>query len=122
MRTRFALFAVMLLGLAIVTDHQWGGIGRAIGPRCTVGVTGSAAKISVQGWTVPSTCQQLRTRLGGVAFASPDQPGEPAICSYLLDQDLVVVRDEGALKLIGNGACLLLRRQVETRALERPSP
>jgi hypothetical protein len=117
-RTRRAVgvgvtIVVLVAAVVVVGTHFWQ-IGRTIGPTCTIGVNGTAASVTFQGWTAPFVCQQVMDQLvsatggaAGVVLARrPPAPATtPVACRYIVLNDTVTVRDEGALKIVGTLLC-----------------
>lgn len=83
----------------------------SVQPSCTVGVAGTEATTTVQGWTSRSLCDawvgtnsQYRTEPTGVL-----------ICRYPKEGLRLTVRDTGALKLVGSELC----RQIGAQTLQQ---
>jgi len=112
-----AILLVFLAGGLLVAPHFWQ-IGRAIGPACTVGVNGTGADVTVQGWSAPFACQTITQRLAGathglsavVLAPRPTDLSAPLVCRSVVAHDQVTVRDRGALKLVGTLLCTALDR------------
>lgn len=114
---------VGLLGLLLVVvivgtlaPHFWQ-VGRAIGPVCSIGVNGTAASVTVRGWTAPAACQTITQRLANathgisatVLVALPaEAPMVTVVCQGVVAHDHVTVHDGGTLKLAGNLLCAAL--------------
>jgi hypothetical protein len=93
-----ATLALMLvIGGVAAALGNWNGIGQMVGPNCSFGVTGTAASITVRGWSSGAACKALRS---GANFQTYDLPREasnqPVICNYPLLNDRIVVHDEAA--------------------------
>jgi hypothetical protein len=99
-----------------VAPHFWQ-IGRAVGPTCSVGVNGTGANVTVQGWSAPFACQTVTQRLADathglsavVLAPRPADATAPVICRGVLAHDAITVRDAGSLKLVGTLLCAALR-------------
>ena len=83
----------------------------SIEPSCTVGITGTAATITFQGWQAAHNCttlisgnQSLQITLAKV-YLLDSPPNEPIVCQVDKDGLRITVRDEGILKLVGNTLC-----------------
>ncbi len=104
----FAGTALVLAGVAVVLN--WQAIGRSIGPSCTLGVTGTAAKLTVNGWGASGVCDSVSA--AGIYHYSGPVPNEPVICQYTVQGARATVRDAGVLKLVGNLLCHDLAQQA----------
>lgn len=103
------LFALVLLLVAgAVVASRWNAIGQAVGPSCTIGVTGTAANVTVQGWGANADCQ---TMLGASTYQMRSGPQGVEVCQYDIHGNLVTVRDEGLVKLVGAAVCARLESQ-----------
>ncbi len=100
---------VILAGVAIATN--WQAIGRHFGPSCTVGVTGTAAKLTFEGWGASGSCDNQLHTAGAYRYNGP-LPNEPVICQYTIHGIRATVRDEGVVKLVGNLLCADLTKQA----------
>lgn len=82
-------------------------------PHCYVGVTGTAASITVRGWTANSDCDQIVTGSDTSLIHShtlnfyrlTEPPQQPVICEIDYSGRHLIIRDEGMLKLVGNSLC-----------------
>jgi|GEM_PF-1803200 len=110
--SRRALVAVIVIMFIILAGAillvRWNAIGRAVGPSCTIGVTGTAANITVQGWGADSSCHSM---LGAHTYDLRSGPQGVVVCQYVIHSDLVTVRDEGLLKLVGAALCSKLQQE-----------
>lgn len=85
---------------------------------CTVGVTGFAATVTVQGWGAAQKCNDILADpsvLGSESFSDPSmvyrltQPPPPTVaCEYKIGNHRYTVRDTGGM-IIGNILCSTLR-------------
>ena len=111
------LSLLVAAGAVVSLTSNWNGIGQTVGPSCSFGVTGTAASITVRGWSSGDACKALRS---GATFQTYDLPREatnqPVICDYPLANDLIVVHDQAA-GAAGGTLCQALRD-----AFARPSP
>ncbi len=110
-----------------------GTLGRAllaIQPRCTIGVTGTAATVTIEGWSANQDCQRIvsgqQSFLGTFpathVYLYTGTPTNPEVCEVNVQGRRVIVRDEGALKLNGNAVCqALLQHASGTSKAGRPS-
>lgn len=108
-------------GSAVSLLSNWNGIGQIVGPNCSFGITGTAASITVRGWSSGQACQALRS---GANFQTYDLPREatnqPVICDYPLANDRIVVHDR-ATGSAGGTLCRALHGAF-TRPAVTPSP
>ena len=92
--------------------------------ECYVGVSGTAASITVKGMFPDDTCKALISNparyIGEVAEDSPRQlysmserPTQPVVCEYTVDSKHLIVRDDGMLKVVGNIVCSGLAKRVD---------
>lgn len=111
-RTRWLLAVLALLVLVVLAGTivavRWNAIGQAIAPSCAIGVTGTAASVTVQGWGADSACHSM---LGTGTYQLRSGPQGVIVCQYAIQGDLVTVRDEGLLKLVGAAICASLRQR-----------
>ena len=84
--------------------------------ECYVGVTGTAASITVKDTFPDETCQAIVANpakyIGDIAEDSPKEfysmseaPQQPVVCEYTIENKHFIVRDEGMLKVVGNILC-----------------
>lgn len=78
--------------------------------RCTVGITGTAASLTVEGPHAEEACR-LAAEQRQTTYRASSEPGQPVVCEYRLGDQHVRVRDDGVLKLVGNALCERLRAQ-----------
>jgi len=116
-----ALRALIIVSLIILIPSigylYWPQITTAlisIEPSCTVGITGTAATITIQGWQATQDCNNLFSGNQGPnalqidptkVYRLDSPPGEPVICQVDRGGLRITVRDEGILKLVGNAMC-----------------
>lgn len=112
-----AILLAFLAGGLLGAPHFWQ-IGRAIGPSCSIGINGTTAVVTVQGWSAPLACQTITHRLAGATrglsavVLAPRHTDltAPLVCRTEIAHDQVTVRDRGALKLVGTLLCTALDR------------
>ncbi len=119
----FLVIAVLIMaGLAGLYWPQINKAMHAIEPNCTIGVTGTAATVTVQAWTANNDCHQVIN--GETAFLSGPLPPKtvyegtqdttaPVVCELDMQGRHIIVRDRGLLKLVGNLICQELYKQQE---------
>jgi hypothetical protein len=84
--------------------------------ECTVGVTGTAATLTVRGFSARSICDQWqRTSTIATYALSQGALTTPVICQYVIARPFGIattatVRDEGSLKIVGNSICEAVRK------------
>ncbi len=117
-----AALAITLLIFSAATSvglvlANWGGVGQVLGPSCSFGITGTAASITVHGWSSGDACKALRS---GASFQTYDLPREasenPVICQYAVLNNRIVVHDVPT-GTAGGRLCTALRN-----ALRSPAP
>ena len=113
---------VIVLVLAVfLYSSTFGRALRAIQPSCTVGVTGTAATFTIEGWSANQDCQNivsgkpsfLGTFPPAHVYLYTSTPTNPEVCEVDVQGRHVIVRDEGVLKLVGNVLC---------QAMQQPTP
>lgn len=116
----WASVALALIVVLIVSSLNFWPIGRAIGPTCTIGVTGIVTTVTVRGWTAPGFCGTYLATFNGVfggqgaallAQNAGGPPNAPTICVYIIAHDFVTVRDGGSVQILGHIACAELAGQ-----------
>ncbi|HLZ55563.1 MAG TPA: hypothetical protein VKR06_01335 [Ktedonosporobacter sp.] len=86
---------------------------RAVEPSCTVGLSGTAAQLTIQGWQAEADCEAI---LNGKASFLGDpnkpenvyavsQPQGTILCELDMKGRHLMVRDQGAVTLMGSGLC-----------------
>jgi hypothetical protein len=94
----------------------------AIEPNCTVGITGTAATMTIEGWAANQDCSTI---VGGrssfLGTFDPSQvylytttPTNPVVCELDRQGRHLIVRDEGVFKIVGNALCQALRSPTAT--------
>lgn len=82
---------------------------------CTVGVTGAAATMTIQGSDANSACDNevaghgLCAKVYASCYQYSSTPDTPEVCEADYSGSHYIVRDEGAIKFLGNELCQLLR-------------
>jgi hypothetical protein len=101
---------IVFIGLlAFLTVWQYGDIARIGGIRCTLGVTGTAATITIDAVRASEWCQgQLRSD-PGYYQASEEPNNPPLICEYRQGVTRFRVHDEVARNLVGSRICQALQ-------------
>ena len=122
-----AIVLVFCLSSAIVYAAYTGALQRfllSIEPTCTVGLTGSAATMTIIAWSANQDCDDLfagkTTFLGQgtsdvadlnkLVYRYTGTPTSPVVCELDIKGRHIIVRDEGALKLVGTQLCENLQR------------
>jgi hypothetical protein len=116
------LVLMLCLGIALYS----GALQRtllAIEPSCTVGVTGTAATFTIEGWTANQDCHSIvdgsQSFLGtfppSQVFLYTGTPTNPEVCEFDTNGRHVIVRDEGLFKLVGNVLCTAWRNPQQSR-------
>lgn len=120
------LVITVLCGGLVVYSGTLGRALLAIQPSCTVGVTGTAATFTIEGWSTNQDCRNivsgkpsfLGTFPSGQVYLYTGTPTNPEVCEVDVQGRHVIVRDEGVLKLVGNALCQAMQQQY----LSTPSP
>lgn len=106
--------------VAIVALANWTEVGMTYGPRCDVGVQGTAASVEVQSWSAQAICDQLETSTPG-AYRFNGQVTTPVVCQFDIRGARFTVHDDGTFKLIGNATCVALRSARDQSSLAIPA-
>lgn len=93
--------------LILITIGMVGGVAAwpVIRPICTIGVTGTAASVTVTGLFAGRACQQLLATGPTALYEMSQTPTQPVVCEQNVSNLRLVVRDEGILKIVGNALC-----------------
>ena len=94
--------------------------------ECYVGVKGAAASVTVKGMFPGGTCAaliehpekyvgDLADDIAGEMYEMSERPREPQICEYVIDGKTFIVRDQGALKVVGSTMCSGLSKRADKR-------
>ena len=110
--TLLAILSVIVVGL-LMSGYSVSDLTRALPiplpQNCTVGLTGAAVSVTVQGPTAQSQCNSfLGTKTDGGSwynYAGGQSAGGAVICQENYSGDLFTVRDQGSLNLYGSGVC-----------------
>lgn len=103
-----ALVALVLVVWYV--GQQWDTIGLAVGPTCRVGISGTAAVVTVHGWGADASCAAMARDNGAYSYDGP-APTIPVVCQYPYGGVRLTVQDDGLLK--SEGAALCTRFQAE---------
>jgi len=101
------ILAVLLIALV---GSQWNNIGLRLGPTCRVGVSGTAAIVTVEGWGAGDTCRAMARDSGMYSYQGA-APTIPVVCQYPYGGVRLTVQDDGLMKV--EGAALCTRFQAE---------
>lgn len=71
---------------------------------CYIGYKGQAASITVSGLMAGQVCDHL-VKSNSQFYRMSQAPTQPMVCERTIQEQRVIVRDEGFLKLIGNQIC-----------------
>ncbi len=120
---RSLLLIIFILGIGYLYWPQIMTALISIEPSCTVGVTGTAAAVTLQGWQANQNCTTLFSgtqntnipQIGPVnTYRLDSPPDEPVVCQVNKDGLRITVRDEGILKLVGNALCQAILSPIPT--------
>lgn len=116
------LLFCLMLGAFVLYGGSLSRILAAVEPSCTIGIAGSAATITIQGWSAAQDCNQILSgqpsfldssgKLAGGIYQYTETPTNPVVCELNDQGRHVIVRDEGMLMLVGNSLCQWLEQQV----------
>ncbi len=104
------LFVALFVGLLLIGPH-WDDIGINLGPSCAVGVSGSAAVVSVHGWDASAACAAM-THANTYTYSGPT-PSQPIVCQYTISGERYTVQDDGLLKAVGASVCANLQKEQQ---------
>lgn len=102
--------------------------------KCTVGIEGTSALVTIQGWGAQQVCQQalshpetLIPKNSSTAFSlanlhtyestQPPTPSQTVVCEYKSQgffQQRFIVRDEGIMKIVGVTICNSIRETLQS--------
>jgi hypothetical protein len=98
--------------LYVLSPGFRGQVQSAVTPSCTVGLSGAAVSVTVQGADAQAQCNSFlgQTTDGGswYVYSGGQQPAGASICQVNYHGDLMTVRDEGPLNLYGTSVCSYL--------------
>jgi len=72
---------------------------------CTVGAYGSDAQITMTGPNADAMCDRLISSSSHEGYSTSEDTSGTMMCKLTIDDTTVVVRDKGALHLVGTGLC-----------------
>jgi len=75
---------------------------------CIIGITGTNASVTVRGWGATRACQGAVREGEAWAYDREEVPTEPVLCEVKQHHRRYIVRDTGALMLVGRGLCYSL--------------
>jgi hypothetical protein len=121
-----ALIAAIVLGLAALNGPTlFGQLGGAVTPTCTVGLTGAAVSVTIQGLDAQSRCVSEAATItdGGswYVYQGGQAPLGAAICQETYNSDLYTVRDQGS-NIYGSGVCSNLIKLINGGAAPQVAP
>jgi hypothetical protein len=85
---------------------------RARTSSCVVGVNGAEASITVTGFGSAAACEELVRENPRASYMRQSPPDGGVLCEIQRGQKRYVVRDRGALMLVGRGICSALTEQT----------
>ena len=114
-------FLIVAAGVALaLTILSWDSIGMDHGPSCSVGTQGTAMTVEVRGWSAERGCDALeQVTPNSYRYYGPPVL-TPVVCQFDIRGLRLTVHDEGALKLVGNAACITLRAARDEAAASPP--
>lgn len=108
-----AALVLALLGVVIALLVHLGA--PVFQPRCTVGVYGADATVTVRGVGAQSVCDRIAATVDASGahgwYARDEDPGGTLMCTLSQDGVTVYVRDRGMLHLIGTSLCQSLEQE-----------
>jgi hypothetical protein len=99
-------WGTLVIVLLLVAGAGWATYRRTY--TCTVGVSGTDATLTVRGWRASDLCGRLAEKSPGAYYRRDASPTGNVLCEYDDEGRHYVVRDQGALMLIGRGICAQL--------------
>jgi hypothetical protein len=100
-RASFSLLLLILLGTG-------GWYARERTRSCIVGVNGADASVTVTGFGASTECETMIHENQNASYLRQSPPAGGVLCEIQRGQKRLVVRDRGALMLIGRGICATL--------------
>lgn len=82
-------------------------------PVCMVGITGTRATVTVEGWGAPDFCNRFVAQ-SSIGYLRTQPVTEPVVCEYQLGDLHITIRDQGLLLIWGNKLCQELRDRVQS--------
>ncbi len=104
------VLVLCVLVVGAIAFVNWSALGIDIGPTCIVGVTGTAATVTVKGWSADQACSAMRAGAQAVTYTYSGNVTNPVVCQYTIRGQQFTVQDQGLIKLVGGALCLLLER------------
>ena len=111
MKPTIIVIGVLALGAAAYGSHRFLG-------SCSVGVTGTDATVTVSGWRATAACHDLQAQDSRWVYLREEPLVGDVLCEVRRDHRHYVVRDKGALLLVGRMACAALNDSSSWR--QRP--
>lgn len=108
-KTSTTLLVVLLAGAG-------GWYARARTSSCVVGVTGADANVTVTGFGSAASCDDMVRANPSVSYLRQSPPEGGVLCEVQRGQKRYVVRDRGALMLVGRGICSSLMNDTTRRS------
>jgi len=120
------LVIVAVGGLYLVSPDFRGQIQGAVTPSCTVGLTGAAVSVTVQGADAQAQCESFldQTTDGGswYIYSGGQKPAGAVICQVSYRGEMFTVRDQGSLNIYGSGICSNLIKLANGQPLTTREP
>lgn len=116
------IVALVIVGALVLAALNLAPIGEAIGPSCSLGVTRTAATITIRGWLAPTACKQALSSttaniagLGSFSLlqARPTAATGQVVCEQTAAGLRVTVRDAAGSRLLTRTLCDQLPRLAE---------
>jgi hypothetical protein len=83
--------------------------------ECSIGISGTAASLTVRGWAAGQACREIMTGRGQESgttwYEKTEQLVPTVICEYTISGRRFIVRDDGALKIAGSAICAYLEKR-----------
>ncbi len=109
------LLICALLGGILLSWLQANNFFLALEPRCTLGVSGTAATLTIEAWSAPDDCQHITNgdenflgksfTLPGTFYRVTQSPNEPVLCELDIQNRHLIVHDQGILTIVGYALC-----------------
>jgi hypothetical protein len=108
---RVSKSALMLLVLGVC------GAGYYVRERsssCVVGVTGAEASVTITGFRSNAACEDMVRSRPNETYLRQSAPDGAVLCEFQRGRSRYVVRDRGALMVVGRAMCASMQNQQPT--------
>jgi hypothetical protein len=120
-----AVVAIVLAGILVAVPGATSWLPWSTPPSCSVGLSGAAVSVTVQGQNAQAQCESmLNDPTGGGSlylYSGGQEPAGASICQRTYEGDLVTVRDTGS-NMYGSVLCADLDKLVRGEPLVTAPP